>query len=159
VVDAAAYRAAGGHAAVRADVLDDIALLRAVKRSGGRGSVVDGTALATCRMYESWAELRDGYAKSLWSAFGSRPRAAAVVGGLLLLYAVPPLAVLRGSRVGLAGYAAGVAGRALVARRVDGRVWPDSLGHPLSVATVAYLTCLSWWRRHARTLTWKGRSL
>jgi len=158
-VDTAAYRAAGGHSAVRGEVLDDIALLRAMKRSGARGVVADGTALATCHMYANWDELRDGYAKSLWSAFGSRPRAAGVFAGLLLLYAVPPLAVLRGSRVGLAGYAAGVAGRALVARRVDGRVWPDSLGHPLSVATVAYLTCLSWWRRHARTLTWKGRSL
>ena len=42
-VDAAAYRRAGGHAAVRGEVLDDVALLRALKRAGGRGVVVDGT--------------------------------------------------------------------------------------------------------------------
>ena len=44
-------RGAGGHAAVRHEVIEDVALLRAVKRSGGRGTVVDGTAVATCRMY------------------------------------------------------------------------------------------------------------
>ena len=34
----AGYRRAGGHAAVRTEVLDDIALPRAVKRAGGRGA-------------------------------------------------------------------------------------------------------------------------
>src|SRR5205823_5077477 len=77
-----AYRRAGGHAAVRAEVLDDLALLRAIKRRGGRGGVVDGTALADCRMYRGWSELRDGYSKSLWSAFRSPVRATAV-GALL----------------------------------------------------------------------------
>jgi hypothetical protein len=36
-VDAQRYRSSGGHAIVRGEVLDDIALLRAVKRDGGRG--------------------------------------------------------------------------------------------------------------------------
>ncbi|WP_345714047.1 glycosyltransferase, partial [Kineococcus glutinatus] len=82
VVDAAALRRAGGFAAVRSAVLDDVALVRAVKAAGGRGGVADGTALATCRMYEGWAALREGYAKSLWSAFGPPPAAAAVAAAL-----------------------------------------------------------------------------
>ena len=83
------YERAGGHAAVRGEVLEDIALLRAVKRSGGRGGPVDGSRLAACRMYEGWPALRDGYAKSLWGAvggfpggeFGSRRRADRRLGG------------------------------------------------------------------------------
>ena len=68
--------AARGHAARRTtgravtppcatEVVEDVALLRAVKRTGGRGGVVDGTALATTRMYDGWAELAAGYGKSL----------------------------------------------------------------------------------------------
>jgi Glycosyl transferase family 21 len=155
----AAYDRAGGHAAVRDAVLDDIALLRAVKRAGGTGCVVDGSALASCRMYDGWAELRDGYAKSLWSAFGSPAGAAAVLGLLGLLYVVPPLAALAGSRVGLGGYLAGVAGRAVAARCTGGRVWPDALAHPVSVGTLGWLTVLSWRRRRAGTLTWKRRTV
>jgi hypothetical protein len=158
-VDAAAYRTAGGHAAGRAAVLDDLALARAVKRSGGRATVVDGTAVASCRMYDGWPALRDGYTKSLWSAFGSPAGAVAVVAGLAVAYVLPAAAMLRGSRVGAVGYAAGVAGRVLVARRVGGRVWPDSLAHPASVAMLGYLVARSLVARRAGRLAWKGRPL
>lgn len=158
VVDADAYRRAGGHAAVATDVLDDVGLLRAVKRSGGRGVPADGSAIAACRMYDSWDELRDGYTKSLWSAFGSPAGAAAVGGALTLVYVVPPLAaVLTGSRVGAAGYAAGVAGRLLVARTTAQPVWPDVLAHPVAVGTLVYLLGESWRRRRRGALAWKGR--
>ena len=158
-VDAAAYRRAGGHAAVRDQVLDDVALLRAVKRSGGRGGVADGTQLAVCRMYEDWPSLRDGYTKSLWAAFGSPTGAAAVAAGLGLAYVVPPLAALGGSAVGLGGYAVAVAGRYAVAERTGGRSLPDSLAHPASVALLGWLMARSV-REHRRgRLTWRGRPL
>jgi hypothetical protein len=158
-VDAAAYRRAGGHAAVRDQVLEDVALLRAVKRAGGRGTVADGTRLATCRMYGGWAELRDGYAKSLWAAFGSPAGAAAVLALLGIAYVLPPLAALHGSTAGLVGYAAGVAGRVVTAARTGGRVWPDPLAHPASVLLLGWLTLLSFHRRRAGRLAWKGRAL
>ena len=154
-----AYDRAGGHSAVRADVLDDVALLRAVKRAGGRGGVADGTALATCRMYGGWAELRDGYTKSLWSAFGTRAGATAVTGLLGVVYVLPAAAALAGSRAGLAGYVAGVTGRVVAARRTGGRAWPDALAHPVSVLAVAGLTARSWRAYRAGTLSWKGRTL
>ena len=156
-VDTSAYRRAGGHATVRAEMLEDIALLRAVKRSGGRGTVADGTQVAMCRMYEDWPGLRDGYAKSLWSAFGSPAGAAAVIGVLGLAYVVPPVAALRGSRAGLVGYLAAVTGRVVVGRRVGSRVWPDALAHPLSVLTFSGLTALSLTRRRRGTLRVSGR--
>jgi hypothetical protein len=158
-VDSGAYHRAGGHAAVRGAVLDDVELLRAVKRAGGHGTVVDGTYIAGCRMYDGWSELEAGYAKSLWAAFGSPAGAAAVMGGLGVAYVVPFLAALRGSRAGAVGYAAGVAGRVVVARRVGGRVWPDPLAHPVSIAALAVLTARSLAAHRAGTLTWKGRAL
>jgi hypothetical protein len=158
-VDAAAYARAGGHEAVRRDVLDDLGLLRAVKRSGGHGTVADGTTIATCRMYEGWRELREGYTKSLWSAFGSPAGSAAVVTALTLAYVVPPVAALRGSRIGALGYAGGVLGRCLVARRVGSTLWPDALAHPASIVAMGGLTAESWRRRRAGSLSWKGRSL
>jgi len=158
-VDAAAYRRAGGHAAVRAEVLEDIALVRRLKAAGGRGGVADGTGLARCRMYAGWPELRDGYGKSLWAAFGSPAGAAGVLGVLGLLYVLPPAAALAGSRVGLAGYAAGVVGRVLTARRTGGQAIPDALAHPASVLTLGWLTATSIRRAKAGTLAWKGRPL
>jgi len=159
VVDAGAYHRAGGHAAVRGEVLEDLALVRAVKAAGGSGTVTDGTSTATCRMYPTWEDLVAGYGKSLWSAFGSRGASAGVAGVLLLAYVVPAAAALSGSVTGALGYGAGVAGRVLVARRTGGRVWPDSLAHPLSVLVFAGLLARSWYGHDRGTLSWRGRTL
>ncbi|MFY1686872.1 glycosyltransferase [Plantactinospora sp. WMMB782] len=165
VVDRAGYRRAGGHAAVRDRILEDVELARAVKRSGGRIALADGSGLAECRMYGSWSELRDGYGKSLWAAFGPPAGATAVVGLLLLLYAVPPLlavgAALAGAPTvalaGSLGYLLGVLGRLVSARATGGRGWPDALTHPLSVAILGWLTFRSYHLRRRGRLTWRGR--
>ncbi|TKJ30477.1 glycosyl transferase [Blastococcus sp. CCUG 61487] len=154
------YDRAGGHGAVRDEVLEDIALLRAVKRAGGRGVPIDGSALAACRMYDGWPALRDGYTKSLWAAVGGRPAAALLAAaGLTAVWVVPPLAALRGSRAGLVGWLAGAAGRAAVATATGSRVWPDALAHPLSILVFDALVLRSVAGRRRGTLSWRGRRL
>ena len=147
-----AYDRAGGHAAVKAEVVEDVELLRALKRTGGRGGVCDGTDLATTRMYDGWDELVAGYTKSLWTL------PAPTVALMALLYVVPPLAALRGSRAGLVGYAAGVAGRVVSARRTGGSV-AASAAHPVSVAAFCLLAVRSRVHRRRGALMWKGRPL
>jgi hypothetical protein len=163
VVDRAAYDRAGGHAAVRGEVLEDLALARAVKRTGGRIALADGSRLADCRMYTSWRDLADGYGKSLWASFGSPAGATAVVGTLLVLYAVPPVLAIAGAATGdaalagagAAGYLLGVAGRVVSARATGGRPWPDALAQPLSILVFAGLVVRSFRRR--RLVRWRGR--
>ena len=157
VVRRRAYDRAGGHTAVRDAVLDDIALARALRRHGARGGLVDGTNLAVCHMYNGWTDLRDGYTKSLWAAFGSEPGAFAVLALLCVMYVIPPIAMARGSVVGTVGCLAGVTGRMLAARRSGARVWPDSVAHPVSVLVLCWLTTRSVMRRRQASLTWKGR--
>ncbi|MEV6844459.1 glycosyltransferase family 2 protein [Actinoplanes sp. NPDC051411] len=165
VIDRAGYHKAGGHAAVRDDILEDIALARAVKRSGGRIALADGSGFATCEMYQTWPELTAGYAKSLWASFGPRPAAGAVVVLLLFLYASPPLTTAAFLATGhvalgllaLAAYALGVTGRAVTAHATGGRPWPDALLHPAAIVVFAWLVARSF-RLHRRgTLTWRGR--
>ncbi len=165
VVDRAGYERAGGHAAVRDDVLEDIGLARAVKRAGGRIALADGSKLADCLMYSSWSELRDGYSKSMWASFGSPAGATAVVGLLVLLYVVPPVAALvlvGAGAVGPAGWALGayllgVAGRVASARATGGRAWPDALAHPVSVVLFGALVARSFALRRRGRLSWRGR--
>ncbi|MGY1663116.1 glycosyltransferase family 2 protein [Geodermatophilus sp. SYSU D00705] len=158
VATRAGYAAAGGHGAVRGEVIEDVALARAVKRAGGRAVPVDGSRLAACRMYAGWGELRAGYAKSLWASVGGSPAASvAVAAGLTAVEVLPALAALQGSRAGLAGYAAGVAGRAVSAAVTGSRVWPDSLAHPVSVLLFDVLLAGSVAGRRRGTLSWRGR--
>ena len=160
VVRRSVYARAGGHGAVRGEVIEDVALARAVKRAGGRAVPVDGSRLAACRMYDGWAGVRDGYAKSLWSALGGRPAAAvAAATALSVVWLLPPVAALAGSRAGLAGYAAGVAGRAVIAARTGSRVWPDALAHPVSIALLDVLVARSVSGHRRGELRWRGREV
>lgn len=55
------YRQIGGHEAVKDELLEDLALARLVKRSGGRAGVLLGGGIVRCRMYETWSEFRRGW--------------------------------------------------------------------------------------------------
>ena len=149
-VDAAGYRAAGGHAApgVRASVLEDIALARVMRSHGGVGGMAAGAGIATCRMYDGWPALRDGYAKSLWAAAGGRRSGTVAQFALLgwLYLRLDPVC-----------YLAGVASRVIAARSSGSRALPDAWAHPLSVALLGGLTAHSWRQRLRDALTWKGR--
>jgi hypothetical protein len=166
VFEAEAWRAVGGHGSVRAEVIEDVGMARAIKRSGRRAAIVDGSQIATCRMYDSWSGLQEGYSKSLWAALPSR-NAARVVGTLLALaYVAPPLGAGLGvvtrdramTRLGVAGYITGVVGRVVSARTTGGKV-ADAPAHPISVGLLLWLGRRSWKMRTRGGLTWKGRSL
>jgi hypothetical protein len=165
VVRRSGYDRAGGHAAVRSRVVEDVALARAIKRTGGRIAIADGSRLAACRMYTSWAQLRDGYSKSLWAAFGPPVAAVGIAALLLGLYALVPLLGVVGALTGrwawfwpgLCGYGLGGLGRLVTARATGGRRWPDAWTHPVSVALFAWLVGRSLLGRARGTLRWKGR--
>jgi hypothetical protein len=167
MVDRAGYQRSGGHAAVRTEILEDIALARQIKRAGGRIALADASRRATCRMYSSWPGLTAGYTKSLWASFGSGPAAAFVVVTLLLLYVLPaaatPILAVTGfplaSMVALVAYLLAVTGRAITASATGARAWPDSLAHPISIVLFAWLTARSFTLRRRGALTWRGRSL
>ena len=65
LVERSAYDAVGGHAAVADNLLEDVALARAVKQSGRPIFFRLGTGLVRTRMYRNFAQLRDGWTKNL----------------------------------------------------------------------------------------------
>jgi len=71
-----AYDAVGGHTKISADLLEDVALARLVKRSGRKTFFRYGGDAVRTRMYRSFAQLREGWAKNLALLF-PRPRTLA----------------------------------------------------------------------------------
>lgn len=87
-----AYEAAGGHGAVRAEVLEDVALARRVKRAGARLVVALAPRLLEVRMYSGGGEVRQGFRKNLFPLLGGRPATLAAGLALFALAAVYPWA-------------------------------------------------------------------
>ncbi len=65
LVRRAAYDAVGGHAAVAAEILEDVALARLFRTAGKRVYFRYGRDAVRTRMYRNWAQLRDGWTKNL----------------------------------------------------------------------------------------------
>ena len=93
VIRRAAYEAIGGHEALKASVVDDVALALRVKRSGFRARTVRAEDRVAVRMYRGFREVWDGFGKNVAYVFQGITGAA-----LLLLTAfwfavniVPPL--------------------------------------------------------------------
>jgi glycosyltransferase involved in cell wall biosynthesis len=146
----------GGFTAIASEVLDDMELARALIKSGAHGGVADGSSLAQTRMYKNFAEIKAGYGKSLWKAFGSKVGSAGAITFLFATGIAPVIIWFSGNPLGFFAYEFMVITRMLSAARSRGRVI-DSFLHPISCAILIYLIIYSW--RARGVVAWKGRTL
>lgn len=65
-----AYEKIGGHRAVAAEVLEDVALARRAKHAGFRLYFAPGAGIARTRMYRSFGAMWQGWTKNLYALLG-----------------------------------------------------------------------------------------
>jgi chlorobactene glucosyltransferase len=167
---ASAYRAAGGHEAIRASVIDDMGLAIRVRRAGGRCRMAMADDLTHLRMYRGFREVFDGFTKNLAFVFEGRVGAFLVFSTLFTfvawtLPAVVLLAALAGLPVPAADVRWSVVAYGLTAAtRAAMGVF---LGYPFWSAFTQPLTAFVWmgitvrslaWRFVRRELHWRGRA-
>jgi len=148
--------AVAGYSASKSAVLDDMELARTLLRNGFKGCVADGSRIATCHMYNSWAEVKAGYGKSLWAAFGSRLGSFVAISFLFLTGILPLLGVIAGFTAGFYALEFVIISR-IIAARVSGGRFLDAFLHPISTLMLIYLIIYSWSARGK--VQWKGRTL
>jgi chlorobactene glucosyltransferase len=68
------YNSIGGHAALRAEILEDVELARRVKRAGGRLLFLPGASWVRTRMYRNFGEMWQGWSKNLYLLYGRKLR-------------------------------------------------------------------------------------
>ena len=158
IVKRDAYLKAGGHKAIRHEVLDDLELARLLVRNGFKGGVAEGSEIAVCRMYDNPKDLVSGYTKSLWRAFGTPIGAVISVIFLLSTGVFPFFLAISGYRTAWLGYFLIVLSRYVAAIRT--RSTPSTaLLHPLAILTLVFLIGKSWYQKQRGQLIWRGRSV
>jgi chlorobactene glucosyltransferase len=60
----------GGYKAIKADIVDDLAMAKKVKENKGRISILDGTGFLDVRYYTSFKEVWNGFSKNSYEAIG-----------------------------------------------------------------------------------------
>ena len=88
------YDAAGGYAAVRHNVVDDIAIGRRVHAMGLKYKLLDGDGLVSCRMYSNFEQVWKGLTKSTFATFNFDPFFLTLMWALVIIFFVSPPVVL-----------------------------------------------------------------
>jgi glycosyltransferase involved in cell wall biosynthesis len=159
-----AYDAVGGHAALAGSLLEDVALARAVKRSGRKIFFRFGGNAVRTRMYRNFSQLREGWTKNLALLFPLPVRLAALraIEFLLIIAssAITVVAALRGHRhpaVVTGVLCALVYGLFLARIRRAHFAWDANILALFGLPVFSYLLLCSA-RAHAKgSVSWKGR--
>lgn len=162
-----AYRAIGGHSAVRAEIAEDLELARRFKRDGRfRIFLAGANGLVRTRMYHSFGEIWDGFVKNF--GLGARGHASQAVAGVALLGCVSPLSPIAllwllasrawvGAAILLSSMILTVAIVELGLRRMRFRRG-SGLGLPVGVCVVLAIFATSLLRMlSGRGVEWRGR--
>jgi chlorobactene glucosyltransferase len=96
----AAYDHVGGHAAVRTEAAEDVAICRRVKASGMKWRLLDATECVSARMYDGFKTAVHGFSKNFFALFDYRVVVALFVWYWMLLITWHPLvfSIVRGLR-------------------------------------------------------------
>jgi hypothetical protein len=148
-----AYDDLGGFAAVRGEIIEDVALARLARGAGLKLGLALGGEIVMTRMYDGYREACAGMARGLLPVTGgSRSRLILGAGWHLLAYTLPwAMAVRR--RAWLLPLSLGVAERALVEIKTGRRAVWQAILTPLSPLAAAPIVA----RALRRTQRWKGR--
>jgi chlorobactene glucosyltransferase len=165
-----AYEAVGTHAAVKAEVAEDLALAQAYVRAGRRLYFAFADRLMETRMYRGLGELVEGWSKNMYlggrRSLAGQPALQALVPVMLLgafgFWLVPPLALVLTGGAGPAGAAALAATAASVVFWMVvsyGMRIPPLYGllYPLGAA-VALVIAMRSILRGGRRVVWRGRT-
>ena len=164
-----AYEAAGGHAAIRDSVIDDVHLAYRVKGAGFRIAAARAEDRVRVRMYRGFREVFDGFTKNAAYLFqGAAGAALFVVLAATLVFAVLPAATLLAALFGMpipardvalagAGFGASVLLRAILAAALRQPLWPAAT-QPIMAAVWSGILARSLFHRFVlKRLTWRGR--
>ncbi|NUU59762.1 glycosyltransferase [Paenibacillus agri] len=160
------YGDAGGHAGIRTELVDDMALARAVKRSGNPVTLTDITDYTDMRMYHNAREVWNGYRKNIYDGLGRRPLLLlAILVFYILLYVMPPVmlvfAIAEGCGTAMLWSAGGMMTGMAIKRVSDGSGKQPSwlcLLMPVSILCLVGISIASWrGSLPGRGYEWKGR--
>lgn len=163
IARAGAYRACGGHGAVRNSWHDGLKLPAAFRAAGFKTDLFDATGIASCRMYQGGLETLAGLAKNATEGLAARSRilpfTLVLAAGQILpfvLVAWPGASPME--RVIFSMAALGAWLPRIIAVKRFRQSWLGAVLHPLGIAVllgVQWFAFVRQWR--GRPAMWRGR--
>ncbi len=171
LVRRAVYAATGGHATVRASILEDVELGALVKHAGFRLAIANAPDLIRVRLYTRFAEISEGLQKNAWAGYRAGGWRSAWMGVRQLTLALTPWVLLGAATATRTADRRWLLANALYAACVNIIFWcwyvrrvhriAAAWGALVPAGVVGYfaLAGRAWLRlRRGQGVTWKGRA-
>ncbi len=162
-----AYDSIGGHESVRDHLVEDVALARRIAeriREGMRLTNCDGSEIVSCRMYENFAGVWEGFTKNLRAAFDDRLGMFVGFGLMQLVCLVLPFAMIcfpgwlgPWRKFAALEVALIYLIRVILTLRLN-TSWLSCLLHPFAQLFALTIGLNSWRLSHGKGVQWKGRT-
>ncbi len=153
------YEQTGGYSSIPDRIHDAVAITRLFRSRGLATDLFDATDTFHCRMYQSGAEVWNGFKKNAHEGLGSPgliiPSSLLLLGGQVL-----PIGLLIGvpSPLAVVATIAAFLPRLIAVRRFRQSI-PGALLHPLGICILVAIQWVAFVQSlHRRPVTWKGRS-
>ena len=157
-----AYHQVGGHQTVSNQIVEDVELSRLAKRSGIRILTSAGTRVVSCRMYQSFSEVWDGFSKNLFGLvrYKMLPFFILIL-SLFTMCVLPYITVWFAPLRGLAIVAIimNIAMRMVLALKYRHPFFTSVILHPFGVLLTLLIGINSSFQVRRGRLQWKGRQI
>ncbi|WP_423149568.1 glycosyltransferase [Rubrolithibacter danxiaensis] len=156
--DAEVYQKEQWHLKVKSKVVEDIEIMKCVKRSGYTGEALLANGYIFCRMYTDYKEAINGFSKNLLAGFGYN--VAALVCYLLLVM-LGPVFIFFYLNLTLLSFLITliILTRLLVSLQSGQSILQNIVFHPLQMVSLIIISVVSVKKYLTKTTTWKGRTI
>ncbi|MEO0896523.1 MAG: glycosyltransferase family 2 protein [Bacteroidota bacterium] len=156
--EAQSYQKHQWHKRVHNKIIEDIGIMRSVKRAGLKGMSYLGSGLIRCRMYRSYVEGLRGFSKNILAGFGNSIPALWIYMGIIIpgelwaswmlpwawgLFALVLILSLKG----------------MIAYLARQNIWENLLYHPLQMLSMLWISGISTRNKIIGKNEWKGRNV
>jgi len=161
----AAYDRLGGHESVKYHLVEDVSLARLAKVAGMKMINMDGSQLVSCRMYESFPQIWEGFSKNLRAGCDGSVMAFMMLQLIQLVFLFLPFLWLIAGLVTGAEWLPWVLVQVVLIYKLRLALlvrvkhsWTSVLLHPLGQFVELAIAMNSWIKFSNQQISWKGRT-
>jgi chlorobactene glucosyltransferase len=162
-----AYETIGGHEALKNDLVEDVRLAKNIKRFGYKVVVNKGLDILSCRMYQSFKEIWEGFSKNIFPGMGySSLTLFSVFAVYLILFFIPfagaAVSLITGNEYLLYNFLYQMVLLIIMRVIINSSFklgFISTLFHPAGVLIISMIGFNSWrWNKTGKGSLWKGRT-
>lgn len=149
----------GGHKQVKDKIVEDMELAKLVKKNKLKVKTLLGGDLIYCRMYQSFTQAYNGFAKNFYAGFSINPIFFILIIFFLLIVFILPYIILIQSAISIIPILLVLAARLFVSLNGKQNWWMNILLHPLQMIMMFWIGIISLIKFKLNSLVWKERKI